>query len=275
MPGTLYLVATPIGNLEDITLRALRILKEVDLIAAEDTRQTRKLLSHFEISSPLTSHHDHSPEFAIQAILDKMAIEDQSIALVTDAGTPGISDPGFELVRRAIASGVTIVPIPGASAPISALIASGLPTARFLFEGFLPRTKSTRVERIKTLSNEARTVIFFESPQRLVDTLGEIAEAFGSSRNGSVARELTKLHEEHFRAPLAQIITHYKEIPPRGECVIVVDGVPDGGKTDLAGLGSEAENATWKDLIKLLAKETGIDRRRLYQAVVDLKNEEE
>jgi 16S rRNA (cytidine1402-2'-O)-methyltransferase len=256
MPGTLYLVATPIGNLEDITLRALRILKEVDLIAAEDTRQTRKLLSHFEISSPLTSHHDHSPEFAIQAILDKMAI-------------------GFELVRRAIASGVTIVPIPGASAPISALIASGLPTARFLFEGFLPRTKSTRVERIKTLSNEARTVIFFESPQRLVDTLGEIAEAFGSSRNGSVARELTKLHEEHFRAPLAQIITHYKEIPPRGECVIVVDGVPDGGKTDLAGLGSEAENATWKDLIKLLAKETGIDRRRLYQAVVDLKNEEE
>jgi 16S rRNA (cytidine1402-2'-O)-methyltransferase len=274
MPGTLYLVATPIGNLEDITLRALRILKEVNLIAAEDTRQTRKLLSHYKIETPLTSHHDHSAEPSIAALLERLADGD-SIALVTDAGTPGISDPGYELTKRAIEQDTTIVPIPGASAPINALIASGLPNARFLFEGFLPRTRSTRTERLKAMSREIRTIIFFESPQRLVETLTELAKEFGETRRVSVAREITKLFEEHRRGILSDVIAHFKATPPRGECVIVVEGGGGGagdGASSAMPLPDGAEDANWKELIKLLAKQTGIDKRDLYQAIVNLKN---
>lgn len=275
MAGTLYLVATPIGNLEDITLRALRMLKEVDLIAAEDTRQTRKLLAHFGIATRLTAYHEHSGEAATSALVYKIAEEGLNVALVTDAGTPGISDPGVDLVRAAIAAGVVVSPLPGPSTPIAALIASGLPTARFLFEGFLPRTRSSRYERIQALAAEPRTLIFFESPQRLVETLDEIARFLDGSRHACVARELTKIYEEYRRDTLAALIPHYRENPPRGECCIVVQGRDAIG--DAAALTcaiTSEEDGNWKDLIKRLAKETGIDRKRLYQAIVELKREE-
>ncbi|MDR3707216.1 MAG: 16S rRNA (cytidine(1402)-2'-O)-methyltransferase [Capsulimonadaceae bacterium] len=274
MAATLYLVATPIGNLEDITLRALRLLKEVDIVAAEDTRQTRKLLTHFGIGTRLVAYHEHSGEAATTALVRKMAEEGQSVALVTDAGTPGISDPGVDLVRAAIDAGVAVSPLPGASTPIAALIASGLPTARFLFEGFLPRTRGPRYERLEALAAQTRTLIFFESPQRLVATIEEMARILGPDRLACVARELTKIHEEYRRGTLADILAHYMAQPPRGECCIVIhgrDAEGDAAARDLAF--STGEGGDWKDLIKRLAKETGLDRKDLYQAIVRLKEE--
>ncbi len=205
MPGTLYLIATPIGNLEDITLRALRLLREADLVAAEDTRHTRNLLSHFEITTPLIAYHQHSEAGRTENLIRRMADEGQTIALVTDAGTPGVSDPGVELVRAALAAQVAVVPIPGASAALCALVGSGLPTARFAFEGFLPRTKSSRRAKLEALArSETRTLIFYESPQRIADTLREMASAFGPDRPAAVGRELTKKFEEFTRGPLAE-----------------------------------------------------------------------
>ncbi len=272
MPGTLYLVATPIGNLEDITLRALRTLREVHVVAAEDTRMTRKLLSHFEIGTSLISYHEHSGQIATDALVRRMRDDAHNVALVTDAGTPGISDPGFDLVAAAIAAGLTVCPIPGPAAPITALIASGLPTARFLFEGFLPRTRSTRIEKLKALAGEIRTVMFFESPPRLVDTLTEIGEVFGTSRRVCVARELTKIHEEFRRGSVAEVTAHYRATPPRGECVIVVEGRDENDAAAPLDSGI-AEGTGWKELIKLLAKEVGVDRKDLYAAIVKLKAE--
>ena len=196
MPGTLYIVATPIGNLEDITLRALRLLKEADLVAAEDTRHTRMLLSHFGIDTPLLAYHQHSEAGRTDNLVRRMAEEGQTIALVTDAGTPGVSDPGVELVRAALAAKVAVVPIPGASAALCALVGSGLPPARFAFEGFLPRTKSSRRAKLIALAQlETRTLIFYESPQRVAETLSEMAAAFGPERPAAVGRELTKKFE--------------------------------------------------------------------------------
>jgi len=270
MSGKLYLVATPIGNLEDITLRALRLLKEADVIAAEDTRQTRKLLSHFSIGTPLISYHEHSGREATAFLVRRMAEDSQTVALVTDAGTPAISDPGVDLVRGAIDAGVDVLPIPGPAAPICALIASGLPTARFLFEGFLPRTRSTRLERLQALIPERRTLLFFESPRRLAETLAEMAHAFGADRPACVARELTKIYEEFRRSGLSDLSTYYSDNPPRGECCIVVGGLPGG---EQAPSSEEDDALAWKDLIKRLAKEAGIDRKDLYQAIVKLKAE--
>ena len=271
MSGKLYLVATPIGNLEDITLRALRLLKEADVIAAEDTRQTRKLLSHFSIGSQLISYHEHSGPAATAALVRRMVEGGQTVALVTDAGTPAISDPGAELVRGAIDAGIEVSPIPGPSAPICALIASGLPPARFLFEGFLPRTRSARLERLQAASIERRTLLFFESPKRLAATLAEMASAFGDDRPACVAREISKIHEEFRRDGLAALASYYLANPPRGECCIVVGGL--SGNEPEACLDADDEPLGWKDLIKRLAKEAGVDRKDLYQSIVKLKED--
>ncbi len=220
--GTLYLVSTPIGNLEDITLRALRVLKEVELIAAEDTRRTRRLLRHYQISRPLISYHDHNKEARSPSLLEKLN-SGESLALVSDAGTPGISDPAFYLVRLAIQHGVPVVPVPGPSALISALIVSGLPPDRFAFEGFLPAKSGRRRRKLKALAGEERTILFFESPYRLKRTLEDILEIMGD-RRATVARELTKKFEEVTRGTVTQLLEHYGEKKPRGEVVIVLTG---------------------------------------------------
>lgn len=266
----LYLVATPIGNLEDITLRALRALREADLVAAEDTRQTRKLLSRFEIKTPLVSYHEHSGPAAAKALVDRMR-EGQRVALVTDAGTPGISDPGYDLVVASIDAGIKVEPIPGPVAAIAAITASGLPSARFVFEGFLPRTKSTRLEKLRRMAGEQRTIIFYESPQRLAATLTEISGVFGSGRPACVARELTKIHEEFQRGTLSEVIANYEAHPPRGECVIVVAGASEQSKAPVQAGSKEPETAGRNDLIKRLASEMGISRRDLYHSISALQ----
>jgi 16S rRNA (cytidine1402-2'-O)-methyltransferase len=221
-PGTLYLIATPIGNLEDITLRALRMLRQVDLLAAEDTRRTRRLLDHYNITRPLISYHDHNKQYRSARLLDALT-EGKSVALVSDAGTPGISDPAFYLVRLAIEHDVPVVPIPGPASPIAALIISGLPPDRFVFEGFLPVKAGKRRSRLQELAEETRTLVLFESPHRLVRTLREIQDVMGD-RQAAVARELTKKFEEVTRGTVSQLISTYTGKKPRGEMVIVVAG---------------------------------------------------
>ncbi len=218
----LYVVATPIGNLEDMSYRAVRILAEVDLIAAEDTRRTRRLLKHYQISRPLISYHDHNKEGRSPFLLEKLN-SGESLALVSDAGTPGISDPAFYLVRLAIGHGVPVVPVPGPSALISALVVSGLPPDRFVFEGFLPAKSGRRRRKLKTLAGEERTILFFESPYRLKRTLEDILEVMGD-RRATVARELTKKFEEVTRGTVTHLLDHFGEKKPRGEVVIVLAG---------------------------------------------------
>ena len=217
--GVLYIVSTPIGNLEDITLRALRILKEISLIAAEDTRLTRKLLTHYNISTPTVSYYEHNRFTRIPKIIDHLSTE-KDVAVVTDAGTPGISDPAYKLIRAAIESGNRIEAIPGPSASITALNASGLPTDRFIFEGFLPHKKGRKAKLIRLSAIEA-TVIFYESPKRIVRTLKDILEFMGD-RPAVIGRELTKLHEEMIRGNLSKLLSHFKQKTPRGEFVIMI-----------------------------------------------------
>ena len=225
MPGTLYIVATPIGNLEDITLRALRVLREADVVAAEDTRHTRALLSHFEIEAPLIAYHQHSEAGRTENLVRQLS-EGRMVALVTDAGTPGVSDPGVELVRAALTAQIAVVPIPGASAVLCALVGSGLPPARFAFEGFLPRTKGPRRAKLAALARtETRTLIFYESPQRVAETLKEMAEAFGPARPAAVGRELTKKFEEFVRGTLEEVAAHFAAHAARGEITVVVQGL--------------------------------------------------
>ncbi|MBO4606491.1 MAG: 16S rRNA (cytidine(1402)-2'-O)-methyltransferase [Prevotella sp.] len=220
--GILYLVPTPVGNLEDITLRALRILREADLILAEDTRTTGILLKHFEIHNHLLSHHKYNEHGTAAGIVERLKAG-QTIALVSDAGTPGISDPGFFLVREAIAAGVEVQCLPGATAFVPALVSSGFPSDRFCFEGFLPQKKG-RQSRITALSTETRTMIFYESPYRLVKTLRQLVEVFGPERRVCVAREISKVHEECVRGSLEEVCAHFEEQPPKGEIVIVLEG---------------------------------------------------
>lgn len=219
--GTLYLVATPIGNLEDITMRALRVLREVRLIAAEDTRHTRKLLTHFAIATPLISYHEHSPQVRRDALL--AALSEGDVALVSDAGTPAVSDPGQDLVREALAAGFPVVPIPGAVAAINALIASGLPTDTFTFLGFLPRKPAERRAVLESVRGEPRTVILYEAPHRLHALLDDLLAVLGD-RQIVAARELTKLHEEWLRGPVSTIRAHYTTATPRGEYTLVIAG---------------------------------------------------
>ncbi len=218
----LYLIPTPVGNLEDITLRALRLLKEVDLVLAEDTRTSGMLLKHFDIHTRLCAHHKFNEHQTAEAFATRIAAG-ENMALVTDAGTPGISDPGFMLVRACVEKGATVQCLPGPTAFVPALVASGLPCERFTFEGFLPQKKG-RQTRLKELAEEPRTMIFYESPYRVVKTLGQFVETFGAERRCSACREISKIHEESVRGTLAEVLAHFEETEPRGEFVIIVEG---------------------------------------------------
>ncbi|MFD2100082.1 16S rRNA (cytidine(1402)-2'-O)-methyltransferase [Flagellimonas iocasae] len=220
--GKLYLVPTPIGNLEDITLRAIKILKEVDLVLAEDTRTSGKLLKHFEINTPLQSHHMHNEHKQVDGLVNKLKGE-STIALISDAGTPAISDPGFLLTRACVENGIEVECLPGATAFVPALVNSGLPNDRFVFEGFLP-IKKGRQTRLEQLAEEPRTLVFYESPHKLLKTLTQFVEYFGADRPVSVSRELTKLYEETVRGTLSEVLEHFTNHPPKGEFVIVVGG---------------------------------------------------
>jgi 16S rRNA (cytidine1402-2'-O)-methyltransferase len=220
--GTLYLVSTPIGNLDDLTFRAVQVLRQVSLIASEDTRHTRKLLTHYRVPTRQLSYHEHSPPERLRQLL--VALERGDVALVSDAGTPGLSDPGFELVREAWESGHVVRPIPGASALLAALVASGLPSDGFTFHGYLPRQSAERRRRLEALASEPGTQVFFEVPHRLSETLADLQSAFGADRPAAVCRELTKLHEEILRGRLADLAQHFQSVDPRGEFTLVVGG---------------------------------------------------
>lgn len=218
----LFLVPTPIGNLEDMTFRSIRVLKEVDLILAEDTRTSGKLLKHFEITTPMMSHHMHNEHRSVEDIINKMKAG-KKVALISDAGTPAISDPGFLLTRAAIENSIEVECLPGATAFVPALVSSGLPNERFVFEGFLP-VKKGRQTRLIQLSDEVRTMIFYESPHKLIKTLMHFKEYFGTERPVSVSREISKLYEETFRGTLQEALTYFESKPPKGEIVIIVKG---------------------------------------------------
>lgn len=220
----LYLVPTPIGNLGDITLRAIEVLKDVDIVLAEDTRKSGFLLKHFQISKPVQSHHKFNEHKTLESIVERI-LGGTTVALVTDAGTPGISDPGFLLVRACIEKGIEVESLPGPTAFIPALVNSGFPCDRFVFEGFLPQKKG-RLKRLTELTHETRTIVLYESPYRLVKTLTQLAEHFGHDRKGSVSRELTKVHEETVRGTLSELARHFSEGTVKGEIVLVVEGSP-------------------------------------------------
>ena len=220
--GKLYVVPTPVGNLEDMTFRAIRILKEADLILAEDTRTSGILLKHFEIKNAMQSHHKFNEHKTVEGIIDRLKAG-ETIALISDAGTPGISDPGFLVVRECVRYGIEVQCLPGATAFVPALVASGLPNDRFCFEGFLPQKKG-RMTRLNVLAEEERTMIFYESPYRLVKTLTQFIEVFGAERQVSVCREISKIHEESVRGTLQEVVAHFNAIEPRGEIVIILAG---------------------------------------------------
>lgn len=279
-PGTLYIVATPIGNLEDMTFRGVRILQTVNLIAAEDTRHTGKLLQHFQIKTPQISYHEHNRQIRIPELLEYMA-HGQAIALVSDAGMPGISDPGYELVIACIDAGITVVPIPGASAVITALSAAGLPTDRFVFEGFLPAKPAKRREYLESLQTESRTLIFYESPYRLQESLQDLATVWGGDRQIVLARELTKLYEEFWRGTIAEAIAHYSQREPQGEYTLVLAGNPpvhpqlteEQLKAELLQIMTQGISRSQAS--RQLAKITSLPRRQLYQLALSLGNDNE
>ncbi|MEP6986485.1 MAG: 16S rRNA (cytidine(1402)-2'-O)-methyltransferase, partial [Chloroflexota bacterium] len=265
---TLYIVPTPIGNLEDITLRALRVLKEVRLIAAEDTRTTRVLLQHYDIRTPLTSYHEHNKLAKLDAIF--AALENGDVALVSDAGTPGISDPGYELVRQAIEQGVRVESLPGASAITTALVGSGLPTDGFVYLGFLPRKDRALRDFLATIADERRTLIAYESPNRLVDTLKVVQDMFGD-RQICVARELSKKFEEFQRGTVTEVLVHFTEQAPRGEIVLVMAGAPqtepvvwDEDQIRAALAERIAAGDSLSSAARTLASESGWERRAIY-----------
>ena len=278
MPGTLYLCATPIGNLEDITYRVLRTLKEVDLIAAEDTRNSIKLLNHFEIETPMTSYHEYNKIDKGRTLIAKL-LEGQNIALITDAGTPAISDPGEELVKMAHEAGITITSLPGACACITALTLSGLPTRRFAFEAFLPTDKKERSQILDSLKNETRTLIIYEAPHHLIKTLEDLLLALGN-RNATVCRELTKKHETVFKTTLENALNYYKGNEPKGECVIVIEGrtfteLKEESRAEWQKLSIEEhvnmyieQGLDKKDAMKAAAKDRGVSKQDIYKALL-------
>ena len=278
MPGKLYLCATPIGNLEDMTLRVLRTLKEVDLIAAEDTRNSIRLLNHFEIKTPMTSYHEYNKIEKAHDLIRQMK-DGKNVALITDAGTPGISDPGEELVKMCHEEGIEVTSLPGACACITALTVSGRPTRRFCFEAFLPSDKKEKQAVLKELKDETRTIVLYEAPHRLVRTLEELLEALGN-RSITICRELTKKHETVFLTTIEEALAHYRETDPKGECVLVIEGK---SREEL----QKEERKQWedvsleehmkiytgqgldrKDAMKQVAKDRGVPKREIYQALL-------
>lgn len=230
MMGILYLVPTPVGNFEDITMRALRILREADLILAEDTRTSGNLLRHFDIKNAMLSYHKFNEHQTVESVVNRLR-GGETVAVVSDAGTPGISDPGFLVAREAIRAGIEVITLPGATAMVPALVSSGLPCDRFCFEGFLPQKKG-RQSRLKTLATEPRTMVFYESPHRVVKALAQMIEVFGAERPVSVCREISKIHEESVRGTLAEALEHFQTNEPRGEFVIVVGGYEENRQSE-------------------------------------------
>lgn len=274
MAGILYLVPTPIGNLGDISLRARQTLENADFIAAEDTRVSLKLLNHLEIKKPLVSYYEHNKTFKGGRIVERI-LAGETCALVSDAGSPAISDPGEDLVKECAAAGITVCAIPGPCAAITALSISGQSTGRFCFEGFLSMSKKSRREHLSSLRAEKRTMIFYEAPHKLMNTLEDMVEVFGAERPVSFCRELTKLHEEVLRTTLGQAIVHFTETPPKGEFVLVVAGAPEEAKevptaTDAAGRVNEliSQGLSRKDAIKQTAQELGLPKNAVYAAAL-------
>lgn len=276
--GTLYLVATPIGNLEDITLRALRILREADIIAAEDTRQTLKLLNHFGIRNTLVSYYEHNKAEKGNYLISRL-LEGKNVALVSDAGTPGISDPGEDLVRLAVNKGIPVTMVPGPAAVIAGVVLSGLPSGRFVFEGFLPMNKRVRRERLGSISRETRTMVFYEAPHKLIHTLKDLRDLLGNRRI-AIARELTKKFEEVWRTTLDEAIARYGNEPPKGEFVIILEGADERGL-------HEEEVKSWeevsieehvrmymdsgldrKEAMKKVSEDRGISKRDVYNSLL-------
>ncbi|MCI8639804.1 MAG: 16S rRNA (cytidine(1402)-2'-O)-methyltransferase [Coprococcus sp.] len=280
MSGILYLCATPIGNLEDMTFRAVRILKEVDLIAAEDTRNSLRLLNHFEIRTPMTSYHEYNKIDKGHKLVARLAAG-ENVALITDAGTPGISDPGEELVKMCYEAGVTVTSVPGAAACISALTISGLSTRRFAFEAFLPADKKERQAVLGELREETRTMVVYEAPHHLLRTLEELRDTLGEDRRVAVCRELTKKHETRFAATFAEAVSYYRERAPRGECVLVIEGKSRREilqeEQDKWGRMSILEHMEYyleqgierKEAMKQVAKDRGIGKREVYRELLE------
>lgn len=273
--GTLYLVATPIGNLEDITFRAIRILKEVDLILAEDTRKTLKLLNHFEISKKMISFYRHNEGVKLDYVLNLLE-EGKNLAVVSDAGTPGISDPGEDLVKAAIEHNITVVPIPGSVAFIQGLIASGFDTTRFVFEGFLSINKRARKERLAELKDERRTMIFYEAPHKLKRTIQDLFDVFGGERKIVLARELTKIHEEFLRMTLEEAKEYYEEKDIKGEFVVLVEGNKEEKENPVSECSIEElmnqymdEGMDKKEAMKRVAKDKGITKSEVYKQLLN------
>lgn len=277
--GTLYLCATPIGNLEDITYRVLRTLKEVDLIAAEDTRNSIRLLNHFEIKTPMTSYHEYNKIEKAYQLVAKMR-EGKNIALITDAGTPGISDPGEDIVRICYEEGIPVTSLPGAAACITALTMSGLPTRRFAFEAFLPKDKKEHQAVLEELKTETRTIIIYEAPHHLVRTLQELYDTLGGDRRLTICRELTKRHEEKLQMTLADSLSYYEVNEPRGEYVLIIAGRSreEMKKEEQAGWEAlsleehmahyESQGIDRKEAMKRVAKDRGVSKRDIYQALL-------
>lgn len=268
--GRLFVVATPIGNMADITLRAVRVLGDVDLVAAEDTRTTRKLLSHHGIKTPLISYHDHNEALRTPELLHRIE-NGQSIAIVSEAGTPSISDPGYRLIREAISAGISVEPVPGPSALLAAVVVSGLPSDAFVFEGFLPRRAGERRRRLDELAAERRTLVFFEAPHRLDKTLADMLEVLGD-RQVALCRELTKIHEEVRRGLLSELVSELQRRPVKGELVLVVEGAMevagdmDAAVTETVELVASGQSV--REATRAVAEQRGVARRALYDRVL-------
>lgn len=279
MSGTLYLCATPIGNLEDMTFRVIRTLKEVDLIAAEDTRNSIKLLNHFEIQTSMTSYHEYNKYEKGRKLVEKLQ-DGMNIALITDAGTPGISDPGEELVKMCYEAGISVTSLPGAAACITALTLSGLSTRRFAFEAFLPTDKKEKELVLQEIERETRTIIMYEAPHRLLKTLKMLSERLGKERRITVCRELTKRHETAFATTLGEACAYYNEQPPKGECVLVIEGrsreqIAQEEKAQWEEMSIEehmehylSQGIDKKEAMKKVAKDRGVSKRDIYNALI-------
>jgi 16S rRNA (cytidine1402-2'-O)-methyltransferase len=276
-PGILYIVATPIGNLEDMTLRAIRVLKEADLIAAEDTRHTRHLLDRYQIDTQLTSYHDHNKEEKAPILVARM-LEGKSVALVSDAGTPGISDPGYFLINLAIDQKIPVVPIPGATAAIAALSISGMPTDRFIFEGFLPAKHLARQKRLQALVTEERTLIFYEAPHKIIKAVEDMLEILGD-RHAVITRELTKIHEEAIRGTLSEILKRLNEGSIKGEFTVIVHGASAEPLKQDIDLGEYLKNLmlhrglSKKEAIAATAEELGLPKKEVYKESLKIEDD--